>query len=94
MLQGLLDPTNDSDFVWGDSAYSGFHFDEFLKAAGFHSRIHEKGTRNCPLTDGGKARNSLTSKIYSRVEHIYSKIRITLKAKHTILMVMSLTKTW
>jgi hypothetical protein len=40
MLPDLLDPTNNSDFVWGDSAYSGFHFDEFLKAAGFQSRIH------------------------------------------------------
>jgi len=35
ILPALLDPTNDSDFVWGDSAYSGFYFDEFLKAAGF-----------------------------------------------------------
>ena len=40
-LSALLDQTNDSNFVWGDSAYSGFHFDWFLNAVGFQSQTKE-----------------------------------------------------
>ena len=48
MLPALLDPTNDSDFARGDSLYSVFHFSEFLKSAGFHSRFHGKGRPIAP----------------------------------------------
>ena len=79
MLPAMLDPTNDSDFVWGDSAYLDLHFDEFLKAAGFQSRIHEKGTRNCLLYHEAMAKNSLRSKIRARVEHVFGQIHMTMR---------------
>jgi IS5 family transposase len=49
MLSRLLDPTNEHDYVWADSAYSGECFEELLCLGGFESLIHEKGARNHPL---------------------------------------------
>ena len=49
----------ESDLVCGDSAYTGFHFDEFLKTAWVKSRNHEKRIRNCPQSEEAKARNGL-----------------------------------
>lgn len=58
MLPALLDSTNGSDVIWGDSAYSGFLFEAFLGAAGFYSEIHEKGVRGRPLSEDAKARKN------------------------------------
>ena len=43
MLPMLLDPENQDDYVWADSAYSGKRFKDLLSLAGFENRIHEKG---------------------------------------------------
>ena len=61
MLPALRDPTNDSNSLWGDLAFSGLVFNAFLETAGFHSRIHEKGTRNHRLSVDANARNSMRS---------------------------------
>jgi len=42
MLPMLLDPENQDDYVWADSAYSGQCFEDLLSLGGFESRIHEK----------------------------------------------------
>jgi hypothetical protein len=54
MLPFLLDPENEHDYVWADSAYSGECFDALLSLGGFESLIHEKGARNHPLSDAAK----------------------------------------
>ena len=45
-LPMLLDPENQDDYAWADSAYSGQCFQDMLSLGGFESRIHEKGSRN------------------------------------------------
>jgi hypothetical protein len=79
MLPALLDQTNVSAFIWGDSVYSDFFFDEFLKAPRFQSRIHEKGTRNCPLSDEAMVRNTLRSKIHARAEYVFAQMETIVK---------------
>jgi len=67
----LLDPENQDDYVWADSAYSGERFKDLLSLAGFENRIHEKGSRNHPLSAAATERNSIRSQIRARVEHVF-----------------------
>lgn len=54
MLPQLLDPENEHDYVWADSAYSGECFEDLFSFGGFESLIHEKGARNNPLSEAAK----------------------------------------
>ena len=67
----LLDPENQNNYVWADSAYSGECFADLLSLGGFESRIHEKGSRNHPLSETAKERNSVRSAIRAGVEHVF-----------------------
>jgi IS5 family transposase len=68
MLPRLLDPENEHDYVWADSAYSGECFEELLSLGKFESLIHEKGARNHPLSDEAKKLNRIKSAIRACVE--------------------------
>ena len=46
MLPCLLDPENEHDYIWADSAYSGDCFEDLLTLVGFESLIHERGAHN------------------------------------------------
>ena len=59
MTVRLLDPENEDDFVWADSAYSGESIRNLLGLAGHASLIHEKGVRNQPLSDAAKELNRI-----------------------------------
>ena len=61
--------------VWGDSAYRSEEIEKKLSKKGFTSKIHEKGYRGKPLTEGQKASNTIKSRIRARVEHIFGSIR-------------------
>ena len=61
MLPMLLDPENQDNYVWADSAYSDEHFKDLLSLAGFENRIHEKGSRIHPLSADATERNSIRS---------------------------------
>jgi hypothetical protein len=37
MLPGFLDPENEHDFAWADSAYSGEYFEYFMNLSSFES---------------------------------------------------------
>ena len=50
MLPMHLDPENTDDYVWADSAYAGECFETLLNLGGFETCIHEKGSRNHPLS--------------------------------------------
>ena len=69
MLPRLLDPENEHDYFWADSAYSGECFEDLLSLGGFESRIHERDERNHPLGDAAKERNSIKSVIRACVEY-------------------------
>jgi hypothetical protein len=57
MLTHVLDPENSDDFIWADSDYAGVKFEELMELAGYESCIHEKGTRNHPLSDRMSSQN-------------------------------------
>ena len=67
----LLDPENQDDYVWADSAYSSKRVKDLHSLAGFENRIHEKGSRNHPLSAAAAERNSIRSQIRARVEHVF-----------------------
>ena len=94
MLPALLDPTNEDDFVFGDSAYYGKAFEELLEAAGFVSLIHEKGYRNHPLSDASKALNHVKSKIRALVEHVFGGIAMCMGGTYTRVIGLRRVKGW
>ena len=71
LLPALLDPDNQADVVWADSAFAGKKFDELLDLAGFENNIHAKGSRNYPLAEAAKERNNIRSTIRVKVEHVF-----------------------
>jgi IS5 family transposase len=54
-----------------DSAYSGKKQEETIKKYQMNNKIHEKGTRNNPLTEAQKESNRKKSKTRARVEHVF-----------------------
>ena len=71
MLPRLLDPENEDDYVWADSAYSGECFEDLLSLGSFESLIHEKGARNKSLSEASKELNRIKSAIRVCVEHVF-----------------------
>ena len=57
--------------LFADSAYSGKTIAGYLNFKNVKNFIHEKAYRNRPLTLEQETRNTLKSKIRSRVEHIF-----------------------
>ena len=69
--QALNDLIDDTDYaLYADSAYFGEPI--FAKLpGGLEIRVHEKGSRNHPLTEEQKASNKEKSRIRVRIEHIF-----------------------
>ena len=80
----LLDPENHEDYIWAYSAYSGERFKDLLSLAGFENRIHEKGTRNHPLSAAATERNSIRAQIRARVVFRYFATSVGGKFKRKI----------
>ena len=81
MLPRLLDPENEHDGVWADSAYSGKCFQDLLSLGGFESLIHEKGARNHPLNEASKKLNRIKSITRSCVEHVFGCMTMSMGGK-------------
>jgi IS5 family transposase len=94
MLPLLLDPENEHDDVWADSACSGQCFEDLLSLGGFESRIHEKGSRNHPLSEAAKERNSVKSAIRSCVEHVFGSMTMSMGGKLTRKIGIERTEAW
>ena len=94
MLPMLLDPENQDDFVWADSAYSGECFEDLLRLGGFECYIHEKGTRNHPLSEVAKERNRIKSAIRACVEHVFGCITTSMGGKLTRKIGLERNKAW
>jgi IS5 family transposase len=71
MLDPLLDIADADQALYADSAYGGVKQQETLERHWMKDRVHEKGTRNRPMTKKQKASNTLKSKVRARVEHIF-----------------------
>jgi IS5 family transposase len=67
-LVGLVDKTD--NVLFADSAYSGTVIKAMLPRE-LDIQIHEKGSRNHPLTEEQKNNNKVKSKTRVRVEHIF-----------------------
>ena len=79
----LLDPENQDDYVWTDSAYSSERFKDLLSLARFKNRIHKKGTRNHPLSAAATERISISSQIRARVELVFGCFATSMGGKFT-----------
>jgi IS5 family transposase len=73
-LDSVLDPNNDSQDIWADSAYRSEEQEARLKEKGCTSHIHERKYRNKPLTPEQEASNKEKSHIRVRVEHVFGHI--------------------
>jgi transposase, IS5 family len=94
MLPRLLDPENEHDYVWADSAYSGECFEDLLRLGGFESLIHEKGARNHPLSDAARELNHAKSAIRACVEHVFGAMTMTMGGKFTRKIGLEKTEAW
>ena len=74
VFESILDPMNTSKDVFADSAYSSEEHDQLLNGLHYDNRIHEKATRNTPLTEFQQAQNKLKSRTRARVEHVFAMI--------------------
>ena len=70
-LDDLLDEKDQGQDLWADSAYTGEAQENTIKKYKVNNKVHEKGTRNTPLTDQQKALNNEKSKTRARVEHVF-----------------------
>lgn len=73
-LDNVLDPNNDSQDTWADSAYRSEEQEARLKEQGRTSHIHERAYRNTPLTPEQEAANKERSRVRARVEHVFGHI--------------------
>lgn len=70
-LENLLTETDSGQVLLADSAYTGENHARTIGKIGMINKIHEKGKKNCPLTDEQKANNKEKSKVRARVEHVF-----------------------
>ena len=83
MLPHLLDPKEEHDNVWDDSAYSAECFESLLSLGGFESPIHEKGARNHPISDAAEELNPIKSAIRACVKHVFGSMNMSTGRKPT-----------
>jgi IS5 family transposase len=94
ILPRLLDPENEHDYVWADSAYSGQCFEDLLSLGGFESLIHEKGARNNPLSNSAKKLNRFKSAIRACVEHVFGCMTMSMGGKQTRKIWLKRNQAW
>ena len=94
MLPRVLDPENEHDYVWADSAYSGECFEDLLSLGGFESLIHEKGARNHLLSDAAKELNRVKSSIRACLEHGFGCMSMSMGGKLTRKIGLERNEAW
>ena len=70
-LDELLTEKDEGQDLWADSAYTGEKQEKTIKKYKLNNKVHEKGTRNNPLTKDQKESNKEKSKTRARVEHVF-----------------------
>ncbi len=74
-FQTLLDADNTGRKVYADSAYASAATKAFLKAKGYVDQVQRKGTAHRALSEAQQRRNQALSKVRSRIEHVFGRIR-------------------
>jgi IS5 family transposase len=72
LRRGLLDKTNTSSQVWGDSAYRSQQNEAFMARNGFVSCIHRKKPKGRPMPERTRRANARKSAIRAHVEHVFA----------------------
>jgi IS5 family transposase len=81
----ILDPRNDCQDTWADSAYRSAEQEARLKEKGVPSHIHERAYRNTPLTEEQKESNTeklvpaQAGIVRARCEHVFGHIETAMK---------------
>ena len=70
-FDGLLNKTNTSADVYADSVYRSAETEAKLRVRGLRSQIHQRASRNHPLSKAQENANRKKSKIRARVEHVF-----------------------
>jgi IS5 family transposase len=70
-FENLLDTTNISRNVFADSAYRSAEIEEAIQGRGLVSRIHQRATRNHPLSNAQDKANRKRSQVRARIEHVF-----------------------
>lgn len=78
----LIDASDNGQPLWADSAYAGQPIKKILKRINVKNRIHQKATKNKPLTTRQKNTNKEKSKVRARVEHIFGFIENSMKGSY------------
>jgi IS5 family transposase len=76
-LDGLLNQANTSADVYADSAYRSVETEAKLKVRDLRSRIHQRASRNHPLSKAQENANRKKSRIRVRVEHVFGAQQIS-----------------
>jgi len=71
VFEELLDTTNSSKDVYGDSAYRSEESVERLKERNFREHLQHKGCRYKKLSKREQQGNRMRSKIRARIEHVF-----------------------
>ena len=79
-LDGVLDPSKDSQGTWADSAYRSDAQEARLKEKGCTSHIHERSYRNKPLTPEQEAANTEKSRV--SVQHVFGHIETAMDGSY------------
>lgn len=76
VVDQLMDDLNTKNAFYGDSAYKSREMDDKLAAKAIVSRINRKAYRNKPLNGHDKRFNRTSSRVRSRVEHVYGQVKL------------------
>jgi IS5 family transposase len=70
-FDGLVNHANTSADVYADSAYRSVETEAKLSLRGLRSRIHQRASRNHPLSKAQDNANRQKSKVRARIEHVF-----------------------
>ena len=73
--------------VWADAVDRSRLVDSLLKAAGYESRIQDKGRRHHPLHTAAQDRNGEHAKTHAKGEHVFGQMEMALGGKLTCCMI-------
>jgi IS5 family transposase len=94
MLPLLLDPENEHDYIWADSAYSGECFDDLLSLGGFESLIHEKALAIIHLASQPGIKSCQVASIRACVEHVFGCMTMSMGGKLTRKIGLERNEAW
>lgn len=82
VTEELIEPSDKGQPLWADSAYSGEPIANMLNKKKMKNQIHEKGTKNNPLTQKQIKNNTEKSIVRVRVEHIFGFIENSMNGSY------------